>query len=63
MITTKDKCLAAMTESSRHRIKARLCDEDIMRQGHEDVASIFEAIAEDYTKTYADTHPQTQEGP
>lgn len=54
MITTRDKCLAAMTEASRHRIKARVCDEDFMRQGHEDAAAIFDAIAEDYTKTRAE---------
>lgn len=49
MITTQDKALVALTESRRHEVKAQLCNDPIIAEGHREVARILAAIVADYT--------------
>ena len=50
MITSKDKALVALTEARRHEVKAQLCDDPIIAEGHRDVARILAAIVADYSQ-------------
>lgn len=49
MITDNDKALVALTESRRYEVKAQLCDDPLIAEGHCEVARILDAIAADYS--------------
>lgn len=50
MITSREKHFIAMLESNLHDALAKLTDEDVMKQGHEEVSAILADITKDYAK-------------